>query len=327
MPYDIAKGFDGCAYAVVKLTPDGRELAPGGCHQTAIEAGKHLAALQAATASEVRHPGAHDQAVHNPHKGGPGAFVPGKWETVPLKTKEEMKAQMIKEFEAETGKPISQEAVDNIDEMAGYRVEYEAAFDTQKNGPVTLKIAKDAEYPLDAAKRAEMDATIADIQSKYPGEDTFVWGDIREDGVAGATFLGHRSVSLDSGLLAGPNARNGQLEYTMWHEMGHALPVKGGPRSGVIVRADVSDIIDSRTDSVIAKFPQLQNNLSGGKLDVGTQRSLFAQRVSSYAMTDSTEFHAELFAVWNTRNTPGAARGGFVNDIVAEYASQEGWKP
>ena len=54
MPYDIAKGFDGCPYAVVKLTPDGRELAPGGCHQTAIEAGKHLAALQAATDYEDR---------------------------------------------------------------------------------------------------------------------------------------------------------------------------------------------------------------------------------------------------------------------------------
>jgi len=77
MPYDIAKGFDGCAYAVVKLTPDGRELAPGGCHQTAIEAGKHLAALQAATASEVRHPGHGDQSVHNPRKGAGGAYAIG----------------------------------------------------------------------------------------------------------------------------------------------------------------------------------------------------------------------------------------------------------
>jgi hypothetical protein len=49
MPYDIAKDFDGCAYAVVKLTTSGKELAPGGCHQTPIEAGKHLAALEAAT--------------------------------------------------------------------------------------------------------------------------------------------------------------------------------------------------------------------------------------------------------------------------------------
>lgn len=275
---------------------------------------------------ELRHPGAHDQSVHNPHKGG-GAFVPGKWETVPPKSKEEIKAQMIKDFEAETGKPISQEAIDNIDEMAGYKVSYEAEFDTQKNGPVTLKIAKDAEYPLDAAKRAEMDATIASIQSKYPGEDTFIWGDIKEDGVAGAAFLGHRSVTLDSELLAGPGAKNGQLEYTMWHEMGHALPVKGGPTSGVVAAGDLYGLIEARQDSVIAKFPQLQNNLSGGKLDVETQRSLFAQRVSSYAMSNPTEFHAEVFAVWNTRNTPGAARGGFVNEIVAEYASQEGWKP
>ena len=77
MPYDIAKAFDGCPYAVVKLTPDGRELAPGGCHQTAIEAGKHLAALQAATdyeRGELRHPGHGDQSIHNPHKGG-GGFV------------------------------------------------------------------------------------------------------------------------------------------------------------------------------------------------------------------------------------------------------------
>lgn len=81
MPYDIAKGFDGCPYAVVKLTPDGRELAPGGCHQTAIEAGKHLAALQAATdyeRGELRHPGHGDQSVHNPNKGAsivPAGFV------------------------------------------------------------------------------------------------------------------------------------------------------------------------------------------------------------------------------------------------------------
>lgn len=54
MPYDIAKDFDGCAYAVVKMTPEGKELAPGGCHPTAIEAGKHLAALEAATDYEDR---------------------------------------------------------------------------------------------------------------------------------------------------------------------------------------------------------------------------------------------------------------------------------
>jgi len=54
MPYDIAKDFDGCAYAVVKMTPGGKELAPGGCHPTAIEAGKHLAALEAATSYEGR---------------------------------------------------------------------------------------------------------------------------------------------------------------------------------------------------------------------------------------------------------------------------------
>jgi hypothetical protein len=54
MPYDIAKDFEGCAYAVVKTVGGKRELVPGGCHPSAVAAGKHLAALEIATKNEYR---------------------------------------------------------------------------------------------------------------------------------------------------------------------------------------------------------------------------------------------------------------------------------
>jgi hypothetical protein len=123
MPYDIAKGFDGCAYAVVKLTPDGRELAPGGCHQTAIEAGKHLAALQAATASEVRHPGHGDQSVHNPRKGASISakmMTPEKLAENRARTKDDMDRL------ADNATPADRaEAMDEYDKAAAVAVKFQ----------------------------------------------------------------------------------------------------------------------------------------------------------------------------------------------------------
>jgi HK97 family phage prohead protease len=57
MPYDLEKDFDGCDYAVVKVSPDGtKEIVPGGCHPAdeLDEAQGHLAALQAAEQEEDR---------------------------------------------------------------------------------------------------------------------------------------------------------------------------------------------------------------------------------------------------------------------------------
>jgi len=57
MPYDLEKDFDGCDYAVVKVSPDGtKEIVPGGCHpaEEFDEAAGHLAALQAAEQEEDR---------------------------------------------------------------------------------------------------------------------------------------------------------------------------------------------------------------------------------------------------------------------------------
>lgn len=246
MPYDIAKGFDGCPYAVVKLTPDGRELAPGGCHQTAIEAGKHLAALQAATdyeRGELRHPGAHDQAVHNPNKQVSFAskmMAPEKLAAERARTKEEMDRL------ADGATPADRaEAMDEYDAASASAAKFEqhstatsGLFKSESDiggaaGEAAIKTSKAlAKEYLTIKNRINRKASTAKREGNYARSKAFR---IAADGAGRLEF-----ASGLSGFLSSVRGKAIVLEMELRHP-GHAdqsthNPHKGGGAAGGFVR-------------------------------------------------------------------------------------------
>ena len=281
---------------------------------------------------ELRHPGAHDQSVHNPHKGGPGAFVPGKWKEQPIPTREEHLARIKANYAGVApGRKYTakeQEVIDaNTQEIANLTYPSVSQTVIYKNGPVTLGVDKDAAAPLTLEMRSRMDSVIAETQARYPGEMEYSWTNLtgREATAMGAARIGSRAIDFDSGKMTAASGKEGygSVEYTMWHETGHAVPMKGFPEPsagvgmGFQIDGDVLPLITDYSSFVAGKLPQVRRL---GKDDTAGVASV----ISVYATTDPIEMHAEIFAQFHF---PLPDTGKFKQDVIAAYGEVAGWKP
>jgi hypothetical protein len=275
---------------------------------------------------ELRHPGHGDQSVHNPHKGA-GAFVPGKWVEQPQVTKEEhlakIKANYMKAPDGTTYTPEQQARLEgNAQQLADLTYPTEISHVRYVNGPVTLSVDKNAAAPLTPEIQARMDAVMADTQAKYPGKMFYEWTNLegRESNATGASRLSSRAIHFDSAKMTKFKDEKGGLEHTMWHETGHAIPMKGFDTDTFTLPFEVEGLIDSYSAKVASKYPR---EFSIGYISEGPSGNL-ATMISRYATTDKIEMHAEIFALFHN---PLAQMPAFQAKVVKEYGKAAGWKP
>jgi hypothetical protein len=281
---------------------------------------------------ELRHPGHADQSVHNPHKGGaagPGAFVPGKWVEQPQLTSEQhlekVRASYTAGFAGKTYSPEQQAHIDsNVQQIADLTYPSEVSHVTYKNGPVTMRVDKSAAVPLTPEMQARMDKVTADVQAKYPGQMEYEWTNLdgNESNAIGASRLGSRYIAFDSAKMEKYKDEKGGLEHTVWHETGHALPMKGAEDApgGFQILPEVEGTIDGYALQVARKYPR---EFSIGYVSEGPSGNL-ATMISRYATKDKAEMHAEIFALFHN---PQPNTGKFKQDIINEYGKAAGWKP
>jgi hypothetical protein len=282
---------------------------------------------------ELRHPGAHDQSVHNPHKGGPGAFVPGAWKEQPIPTREEHLARVKASYAGvgTAGRKYTakeQAVIDaNTQKVADLSYPSVSSAVVYKNGPVTLSVDKNAAAPLTPEIRSRMDSVIAETQARYPGETEYSWTNLTgsEAHAMGAARIGSRAMDFDSTKMTERAGLEGygSIEYTMWHETGHAVPMKGFPEPsagvgmGFQIPSDVEPLITDYSSFVAGKLPEVRRL---GKDDTAGVASV----ISVYATTDPVEMHAEIFAQFHY---PLPKTGKFKQDVIAAYGEVAGWKP
>jgi len=281
---------------------------------------------------ELRHPGHADQSAHNPHKGGAGAFVPGAWKEQPIPTREEHLARIKANYAGVApGRKYTakeQEVIDaNTQKIADLTYPSVSQTVIYKNGPVTLGVDKDAAAPLTLEMRSRMDSVIAETQAKYPGEMSYTWTNLtgREATAMGAARIGSRAIDFDSGKMTERAGQQGygSVEYTMWHETGHAVPMRGFPEPsagvgmGFQIDGDVLPLINDYSSVVAGKLPQVRRLGSDDTAGV-------ASVISAYATTDPVEMHAEIFAQFHF---PLPDTGKFKRDVIAAYGEVAGWKP
>jgi hypothetical protein len=280
---------------------------------------------------ELRHPGHGDQSVHNPHKGG-GSFVPGAWKEQPTPTREEHFARIKANYAGVApGRKYTAEeqAVIDANTQKVADLTYPSVSQTviYKNGPVTLSVDKNAAAPLTPEIRSRMDSVIAETQAKYPGEMEYSWTNLtgREANAMGAARIGSRAIDFDSGKMTERAGQQGygSIEYTMWHETGHAVPMRGFPEPsagvgmGFQIDSDVTPLIADYSSAVAVKYPQVRRL---GNDDTAGVASV----ISVYATTDPVEMHAEIFAQFHF---PLPNTGKFKQDVIAAYGEEAGWKP
>ena len=279
---------------------------------------------------ELRHPGHGDQSVHNPHKGGaaagPGAFVPGKWVEQPGVTLDEHKANtratFIKGREDRFNNLSPDEAAKfdaTVTELAELTYNDVNGFKTYKNGPVSLHIAKDAAAPLTPELQSRMDAVIADTQQRYPGKMDYQWGNIDDgSGAQGVAHLGSRYVTFDSvKMTANKDVAGGGFEHTVWHETGHALPMKGLDASQIDLPDAVNALANDYSSQVIARLPELNRVFTTGQ-----PYGMVSGYVSKYASKSPLEMHAEVFALFHN---PLPNTGKFSQKVIDTYGEIAGW--
>lgn len=279
---------------------------------------------------ELRHPGHADQSVHNPHKGGAaagaGAFVPGKWVADPELTPESHYQKVRDQFMS--GKDLSPEQVQKMEpivkQLADATYEGNANETVYRNGPVTLYVNKNAKAPLTPEMQATMDGVIAETQARYPGPMQYSWTNIPTGSTADAP-IGGRIVNFDSASMTMIKNRtdNRGFKHVVWHETGHALPMRGAPESttgmGFMTFEQADPFIMDLVASTGAKIPGL-----------GVQGSQepwrrVAQQVSNYATKNAVEMHAEIFALFH--NPQPANNGSFSMSVINAYGEAAGWKP
>jgi hypothetical protein len=282
---------------------------------------------------ELRHPGHGDQSVHNPHKGGaaagPGAFVPGKWVEQPQLSREEhlekVRASYTAGFAGKTLTPEAQAHIDsNVQQIADLTYPSEVSHVTYKNGPVSMRVDKSAAVPLTPEMQARMDKVTADVQAKYPGQMDYEWTNLEgtESNAIGASRLGSRYIAFDSAKMETNKDVGNGLEHTVWHETGHALPMKGAEDApgGFQILPEVEGTIDGYALQVASKYPR---EFSIGYISEGPSGNL-ATMISRYATKDKAEMHAEIFALFHN---PQPNTGKFKQDVINEYGKAAGWKP
>lgn len=267
---------------------------------------------------ELRHPGHGDQSVHNPHKGGgaaAGGWTPGGLKLQPKKTREEWRAEIL------AADPAKLKG--RADSLSKIMVKRHENVDTYKNGDVEIQDyrTRNGHYkaPIPPGELAMMDQTAGAIVTKYGGPLTVKYKDIDEPDVFGQAELGSRVMTvspktqtLESHYILGEKAGN-QMEYVMWHEAGHALPMKGA-KPGFITDSAATKIIESAQANVASRVPNLAVGFEPGKqniLMVGT----------AYGASDAFEWHAESFAIHNL----GVPLKGFTKQVHSEYAKEMGW--
>ena len=267
---------------------------------------------------EFRHPGHGDQSVHNPHKGGgaAGGWTPGGLKLQPKKTRAEWRAEIL------AADPAKLKG--RADSLSKIMVKRHENVDTYKNGDVEIqdyRTNSSGAYkaPIPPGELAMMDQTAGAIVTKYGGPLTVKYKSIDEPDVFGQAELGSRVMTvspktqtLESHYILGEKAGN-QMEYVMWHEAGHALPMKGA-NPGFISDAAGTKIIESAQANVASRVPNLAVGFEPGKqniLMVGT----------AYGASDAFEWHAEAFAIHNL----GVPLKGFTKQVHSEYAKEMGW--
>ena len=258
---------------------------------------------------ELRHPGHGDQSTHNPHKGG--GWTPGGLKLQPKKTKAEWKAEIL------ANNPLA-----TADSMAKLMVQKYAKRDVYKNGEVTIEVNRNPPKGVRAIDPKElevMDKTAGAIVAKYPGELTVKYEDAGV-GLFGKAEVGSRTMTISPGTksttpmrVLGHDAGN-QLQYTMWHEAGHAIPMKGAGGPGFAFNSQQLSIIESSQAKVASKVPNLGVGFQPGKQNID-----FA--ITPYGAESAFEWHAEAFAIHNLKVPVGA----FTKSVVSEYAKEMDW--
>lgn len=278
---------------------------------------------------ELRHPGHGDQSTHNPHKGaGAGAFVPGKWDKQPELTKEQHRANTRATFikgREDRFNNLSPEEAAKLDatmtELADMTYGDVTGFTTYKNGPVSLHIAKDAAAPLTPELQARMDTVIAGTQERYPGKMDYQWGNIElenEANAQGVAHLGSRYVTFDSAKMTkNKDVPGGGFEHTVWHETGHALPMKGLDPSQIDLTDAVNALANDYSSQVIARLPELNRVFTTGQ-----PYGMVSGYVSKYASKSPLEMHAEVFALFHN---PLPNTGKFSQKVIDTYGEIAGW--
>jgi hypothetical protein len=276
---------------------------------------------------ELRHPGHGDQSVHNPHKGaGAGAFVPGKWQQQPELTIEQHRANTRATFikgREDRFNNLSPEEAAKLDatmtELADMTYGDVTGFTTYKNGPVSLHIAKDAAAPLTPELQARMDTVIAGTQERYPGKMDYQWGNVDDgSGAQGVAHLGSRYVTFDSAKMTkNKDVPGGGFEHTVWHETGHALPMKGLDPSQIDLTDAVNALANDYSSQVIARLPELNRVFTTGQ-----PYGMVSGYVSKYASKSPLEMHAEVFALFHN---PLPNTGKFSQKVIDTYGEIAGW--
>lgn len=278
---------------------------------------------------ELRHPGHGDQSVHNPHKGaGAGAFVPGKWDKQPELTREQHRANTRATFikgREDRFNNLSPEEAAKLDatmtELADMTYGDVTGFTTYKNGPVSLHIAKDAAAPLTPELQARMDTVIAGTQERYPGKMDYQWGNIElenEANAQGVAHLGSRYVTFDSAKMTkNKDVPGGGFEHTVWHETGHALPMKGLDPSQIDLTDAVNALANDYSSQVITRLPELNRVFTTGQ-----PYGMVSGYVSKYASKSPLEMHAEVFALFHN---PLPNTGKFSQKVIDTYGEIAGW--
>jgi len=258
---------------------------------------------------ELRHPGHGDQSVHNPHKGA--GWTPGGLKLQPKKTKAEWKAEIL------ANNPLA-----TADSMANLMVQKYAKRDVYKNGEVTIEVNRNPPKGVRAIDPKElevMDKTAGAIVAKYPGELTVKYEDAGL-GLYGKAEVGSRTMTISPSVksdtpmrVLGHEAGN-QLEYTMWHEAGHAIPMKGAAGPGVRFNSQQISTIESAQAKVASRVPNLGVGLQPGKQNI-------EMALTPYGAENAFEWHAEAFAIHNLKVPVGA----FTKKVISEYATEMDW--
>ncbi len=263
---------------------------------------------------ELRHPGHGDQSTHNPHKGG--GWTPGGLKLQPKKTKAEWKAEILANDPAKL--------TTRADRLAGFAVAKDKNIDTYKNGDVTIEVSKANKFgrpvaPIDPKELEVMDKTAGAIVAKYPGELTVKYHAIDEPGVFGKAELGSREFTISplaqssAPMKVLGNDAGNLLEYTMWHEAGHAIQMKG-QKPGFQYVSESLGIIETAQGNVASRMPNVGLGFQPGKQNIDLS-------LTSYAGESKLEWHAEAFAIHNLKVPVGA----FTKSVVSEYAKEMDW--
>jgi hypothetical protein len=226
------------------------------------------------------------------------------------------------------GKNLTPEQVEQMEpivkQMADATYEGNANETVYRNGPVTLYVNKDAKEPLTPEMQATMDGVIAQAQERYPGPMQYHWTNIPTGATADAP-IGGRIVNFDSASMTLIKDRTDQkgFEHVVWHETGHALPMRGAPESsvgaGFMTFEQADPFILDLVSATSAKVPGLGVQ--------GRQEPWhpIAMKVSNYSMSNPVEMHAEIFALFH--NPQPGNNDSFSMSVINAYGEAAGWKP